>query len=83
MHIQLPPRRREAVVASGRRTAGAVCSQQLGPLHGGGVERVQVVEITWRGWGGVNMMGGSDGGGRRLGWRDVAVRPSSLRRNDF
>ncbi len=43
MHVELAPRRREAVAGSGRR-AGAVGGGELGPGHIGGVEGVEVVE---------------------------------------
>jgi hypothetical protein len=50
MHVELAPRRREAVFGSGSRT-GAVGGGELGPGHIGDVEGVKVVERTWvRGW---------------------------------
>jgi hypothetical protein len=44
MHVEPAPRRREAVAVSGRRAGGVVRGGEQGPGHGGGVERVQVVE---------------------------------------
>ena len=46
VRVELPPRRREAVPASGGRTLGVVRGGEQGPGHGGGVEGVQVVEIA-------------------------------------
>ncbi len=51
VYVELAPRRREAVPASGRRTGGVDRGGQQGPVHGGGVEGVQVVEVAC-GWGG-------------------------------
>jgi hypothetical protein len=59
VHVQQAPRRREAVGTSGRRTARVVCGGEQGPGHGGGVERVQVVEEACR------------HGGQKLGRRGV------------
>ncbi len=44
VHVELAPRRREAVVAPGRRTGGVVHGGEHGPVHGGGVEDEQVVK---------------------------------------
>jgi hypothetical protein len=44
VHVELAPRRREAVVVSGRRTVGVERGRKQGPGPGGGVEGVQVVE---------------------------------------
>jgi hypothetical protein len=44
VHVELAPRRREAVAESGRRTGGVERGREQGPGHGGGVEGVQVVE---------------------------------------
>jgi hypothetical protein len=47
--VEQAPRRREAMEMSGRRGGGAVlCGPELRPDHGGGVERVQIVEIDCR-----------------------------------
>ena len=46
MHVELAPRRREAVAASGRRTGGVVRGGEEGPAHGCGAEGVQVVEVV-------------------------------------
>jgi hypothetical protein len=49
VHVELVPRRREAVAIPGRGTAvaAAVCNKDLRPDHIDQVERVQVVEIAW------------------------------------
>ncbi len=47
MHVQLAPRRREAVATSRRRTS-ADSGGERGPGHVAGVEGVEVVVFTWR-----------------------------------
>ena len=44
MHVELAARRREAVACSGRRPAVVRSGREQRPGHGGGVERVEVVE---------------------------------------
>jgi hypothetical protein len=46
VHVELAPRPREAVAVSGRRTGGVERGREQGPVHGGGVEGVQVVETA-------------------------------------
>ncbi len=48
MHIELAPSRREAVAGSGSRPAVGRSGREPRPGHGGGVERVQVVEFCGR-----------------------------------
>ncbi len=44
MHVELAPRRREAVTPSGRRGCAGRCGGQVRPGHGDDVIRVQVLE---------------------------------------
>jgi hypothetical protein len=79
VHVEPPPRRREAVAISGRRTAGVVRGGEQGPVLGGRVEGMQVIELICRYWGtagverggaGVEATGGASGkcgGPRRSG----------------
>ncbi len=51
VYVELAPRRREAVTTSGNRTGGVVRDGEQGPVHGSGVEDVQIVEEDWKGEG--------------------------------
>jgi hypothetical protein len=46
VHVELAPRRREAVTLSGRRGRAGRCGGQVRPGHGGGVVDVQVMEVA-------------------------------------
>ncbi len=46
MHVELAPRRREAVHASHRRPGIGHDAHEQRPGRGGGVKKVQVVEIA-------------------------------------
>jgi hypothetical protein len=41
--VELAPRRREAVIGSGKRGCAGRCGGQVRPGHGGGVVHVQVL----------------------------------------
>jgi hypothetical protein len=46
VHEESPPRRRETMIASSRRTVGPIHGREQGPKHGGRVERMEIIEIT-------------------------------------
>jgi hypothetical protein len=59
VHVELAPRRREAVSSPGRRRFAFAGGGEVCPGPGGRIVHVQVVEGTWTGWirdGGVNVL---------------------------